>query len=302
MRLLTTLQDESTARTLGDALFAQGMPASVKTTRDGNFAVWVHEEDHLQQAQSFLSSYDPQDTRTSELARQAREQRRQEARSVRELQQRTEKMRRQLEARQQMRIGRVTLLLMVISGVVFFATEYGARLNIVQMLTFTPFHVAGTRVDFATGLGPTLAEPWRLVTPIFLHFGFLHILFNMWWLKDLGSAIERVFSPLYLLLLVLAIGLGSNFLEWKMSGPTMFGGMSGVVYGLFAFIWVRGRFDPGFPYRVPSQIVTFMLLWLGLGFTGLIGHIANWVHLGGLVGGAVWGFVSSGHRGRQRPR
>lgn len=300
MRLLTTLQDESAARTLGDALYAQGMPTSVKTTRDGEFAVWVHEENHLQEAQSFLSSYNPEDARMATLAQQAREQRRQEARSVKELQQRAEKMRRQLEARQQMRIGRVTLILMILSGMVFFATDFGQKTNIVQLLTFTPFKIAGNRVGFATGLGPTLAEPWRLLTPIFLHFGFLHILFNMWWLKDLGSAIERVFSPLYLLLLVVAIGVGSNFLEWKMSGPTMFGGMSGVVYGLFAFIWVRGRFDRGFPYRVPSQIVTIMLLWLGLGFTGLIGHIANWVHLGGLLGGALWGFLSSGQLGRGR--
>jgi GlpG protein len=201
-----------------------------------------------------------------------------------------------------MRIGRLTLTLIVLCVVVFLATGSGDKTSVVEMFTFTPFRLEGNRVFFPTGLGPTLAEPWRLVTPMFLHFGFLHIIFNMWWLKDLGSAIERVFSPLYLLLLVLVIGVGSHFLEWKMSGPTMFGGMSGVVYGLFAFIWVRGRLDPAFPYRIPTQLVTFMLIWLGLGFTGAIGHIANWVHLGGLVGGAAWGFLSSGYLGRSRSR
>jgi GlpG protein len=142
-----------------------------------------------------------------------------------------------------------------------------------------------------------------LISPIFLHFGWLHIFFNMWWLKDLGSAIERVFSPLYLLAMVLLIGVGSNFLEWLASGPVRFGGMSGVVYGLLAFIWLRGRFDPRFPYRLPSQLVTFMLVWLGLGFAMEKQlHFANWVHLGGLLLGGAWGFLSSGYLGRGRSR
>jgi len=91
-------------------------------------------------------------------------------------------------------------------------------------------------------------------------------------------------------------------LEYAVSGPTTFGGMSGVVYGLFSFIWIRGRLDPSFPYRMPQQLVTFMLIWLGLGFTGWVGPIANWVHTGGLISGAVWGVISSGYLGRKLGR
>jgi GlpG protein len=127
-----------------------------------------------------------------------------------------------------------------------------------------------------------------------LHFGWLHIFFNMWWLKDLGTAIERVFSARYLLVFVLVVAVFSHSLEYVMSGGRIFGGMSGVVYALFAFIWIRGRLDPSFPYRLPQQLVTFMLIWLVLGFTGWVGHIANWVHSGGLVVGAAWGVLSSG--------
>ena len=145
-------------------------------------------------------------------------------------------------------------------------------------------------------------QPWRLITPMFLHFGWLHIFFNMWWLKDLGTAIERVFSARYLLAFVLIVAIFSHVLEYQMSGPRTFGGMSGVVYGLFAFIWIRGRLDPSFPYHMPQQLVTFMLIWLGLGFTGWVGPIANWVHSGGLIVGAIWGVISSGYLRRKLRR
>ena len=137
---------------------------------------------------------------------------------------------------------------------------------------------------------------------MFLHFGLMHIFFNLWWLKDLGTAIERVFSARYLLVFVIVTAAFSHVLEYAVSGPTTFGGMSGVVYALFSFIWLRGRLDPSFPYRLPQQLVTFMLIWLGLGFTGWVGPIANWVHTGGLIVGSVWGVISSGYIQRKLPR
>jgi GlpG protein len=293
MRLLTTVTTRPEAQTLGDALYADGVATTVKETRDGHFAVWVHDEERMDHAKAFLGNFDPSAQRFTEMAKQARAQKKQEAKADEKLRARTEKIRRQIEAKQNMRIGPVTGVLIAICVVVFFATGMGENMNVVRMLTFVPYMaVKGGYVA-----GPVSAmwegQPWRLFTPMFLHFGWLHIFFNMWWLKDLGTAVERVFSSRYLLALVLAIGAFSHVLEYVMSGPTIFGGMSGVVYGLFSFIWIRGRFDPSFPYRIPQQLVTFMLIWLVLGFTGFVGPIANWVHSGGLFVGAVWGFISS---------
>jgi len=201
-----------------------------------------------------------------------------------------------------MRIGTVTAGLMLICVVVFLLTGMGEKMEIVRFFTFTP--LVSVRGGFVFGNVSAIwtGQPWRLFTPMFLHFGFMHIIFNLWWLKDLGTAIERVFSSRYLLVFVLVTAAFSHVLEYAISGPTIFGGMSGVVYALFAFIWLRGRLDPSFPYRLPQQLVTFMLIWLGLGFTGWVGPIANWVHTGGLIVGAGWGVVSSGYIQRRLGR
>lgn len=291
MRLLTTVADQAEAKMLGDALYSDGVATTVKETRDGSFAVWVHDEDLMDQARTFLKGFDSNASRFSDMARQARAQRREEARADEKLRARTEKIRRQIEAKQNMRIGTVTLGLIAICALVFFVVYIGKREDLLAMMTFVPI-IDGRRFGSVSAIWN--GQPWRLITPIFLHFGFMHIFFNMWWLKDLGTALERVFSSRYLLAFVLVVGVLSNTLEYLMSGPTVFGGMSGVVYGLFAFVWIRGRLDPSFPYRMPQQLVTFMLIWLALGFTGWVGPIANWVHLGGLLSGAAWGAASSG--------
>jgi len=299
MRLLTTVADHAEAKTLGDALYADGVPTTIKETRDSAFAVWVHDEEQMEKARAFLNGFDPSSSHFSDMARKARAQRRQEAKADEQLRTRTEKIRKQIEAKQNMRIGTVTAGLMVICVAVFLLTGMGEKMEIVRFFTFTP--LVSVRGGFVFGNVSAIwtEQPWRLFTPMFLHFGFMHIIFNLWWLKDLGTAIERVFSPRYLLVFVLVTAAFSHVLEYAVSGATIFGGMSGVVYALFAFIWLRGRLDPSFPYRLPQQLVTFMLIWLGLGFTGWVGPIANWVHTGGLLVGAVWGVASSGYIARK---
>ncbi len=134
--------------------------------------------------------------------------------------------------------------------------------------------------------------------PIFLHGGFLHLFFNMWWMKDLGAPIERAHSSRYLALLVLVIALLSNATGYAFIGPN-FVGMSGVVYGLFGFLWMRGRFDPAGPLQMDPGLTAMLLVFFALGFfadeAGLGFKIANSVHAGGLLSGAAAGYLTSGH-------
>ena len=65
----------------------------------------------------------------------------------------------------------------------------------------------------------------------------------MFWLHDLGGQIEKRKGPKFFLSFILILALVSNLTQFVISGPA-FGGMSGVVYGLFGYVWVKTRLDP----------------------------------------------------------
>ena len=137
-------------------------------------------------------------------------------------------------------------------------------------------------------------EIWRLITPILLHFDLLHIFFNMVWLQTLGNAIEFRRGTWAMTGLVLAVAVVSNLAQYEVSAllgkdyPGNFGGMSGVNYGLFGYLWVKSRFDPAAGLAVSRDTTMWMMLWLVLCMTGLVGPIANTAHIVGLLaGGAI---------------
>jgi GlpG protein len=140
-------------------------------------------------------------------------------------------------------------------------------------------------------------QAWRLFTPMFLHFGILHILGNMLWLKDLGSMFEARMRSWYFAVFVLTVAAMSNMAQYLATSSPAFGGMSGVVFGLIGYCYVRGRFDPGSGIHLDRNSMIFALIWFALCFTGMVGRIANVAHTAGLVLGAVWAFVDSKRRG-----
>jgi hypothetical protein len=110
-------------------------------------------------------------------------------------------------------------------------------------------------------------------------------------LNDLGTLVERAVGSLRFLLLVLVMAAVSNVVQFKAHGP-LFGGMSGVVYGLFGYAWIRGRLDPTSGLYLRQDIVFWMLGWFVLCAAGVIGGVANWAHGGGLASGAALGYLA----------
>jgi GlpG protein len=102
---------------------------------------------------------------------------------------------------------------------------------------------------------------------------------------------------LWLLGLTLLIGVVSNTAQWLWSGSSLFGGLSGVLYGLLGYCWVYQKLAPNVFFDLPRGVIIMMLAWLVLCMTGLItllgfGAIANAAHVSGFVAGCAIGAVA----------
>src|ERR1035437_6312894 len=292
MRLIGHLAEEKAARTFGDYLYMQGIENHLEHEKPNGWGIWINDEDKIEEAVGLLAAFrlNPADP-----------QYRAEARGAPELRAEVEKgeanYRKKLSDRRQLfrplgtyGFGPLTFVLIAVSVTVFLLSRLGKDPRPILSLFIT---------DFTTGtpLGASLPEIqhgqlWRLITPIFIHFSLLHILFNMLWLRDLGSMIEGRQSSWRLAILVLVIAACSNLGQFWFGGP-VFGGMSGVVYGLLGYIWIRGKFDPGSGLYVHPTTVTMMIIWFFACFTPIVPHVANAAHAVGLVMGIAWGCLSS---------
>ena len=140
---------------------------------------------------------------------------------------------------------------------------------------------------------------WRLITPAYIHFGWMHILFNALWIFDLGRRLELFLGSRKCAVLFILTAIGSNVIQYFIEPEsTMFGGLSGVVYGYLGFLWVASNKirDNSQLLALPPGVYAFMFAWLILGFLGVIdmfinGRVANGAHLGGLLIGVVCGLL-----------
>ena len=134
-------------------------------------------------------------------------------------------------------------------------------------------------------------QVWRLVTPIFIHFGVVHLAFNAAVVIEFGRRIERGAGSIALLLLTLLIAVFGNVAQFLSVQAPLFGGLSGVAYGLFAYVATRGRFDAAPMWQVNRSFsigVLVMLVLMTTGVTEVFGlFIANTVHWVGLGLGAA---------------
>ena len=74
-----------------------------------------------------------------------------------------------------------------------------------------------------------------------------------------------------LLGLTLMFALVSNTGQWLVSGPTtLFGGLSGVLYGLLGYCWLYQMISPNVHFDLPRGVVVMMLAWLALCMSGLV--------------------------------
>ena len=186
----------------------------------------------------------------------------------------------------------LTIALVAISVVVY------ALMNLVSQpaIIIAPLLISEYQI-------PTLPEIingqyWRLVTPMFLHFSIFHIVFNLLWIWELGRLIEWRQGMGALGALTVVLSLLSNLTQYGVSGP-LFGGMSGVIYGYFGYIWVMSMVSPRFGIRLNPAIVKLLLIWFLICWSGILEtlfglSIANTAHTAGLLGGVAIALIVAG--------
>lgn len=296
MRLIGTLESEDLVASFGDYLFLSNIENNVEQGKDGAWEIWVHDDDQLDQAQRLFAEFcgaEDKDAFDGLRKKAARERKRRERK-----QQASQKAvihgHQVWSGPSSVPVGYLTMMLIVICCGFFLLAQTQRQGGYPDVLYITSVDTQGGYVRWEKGLPEVRhGQVWRLITPIFMHFGMLHLIFNMMWLADLGRMIEHSKGTWFFLLLVVVTSVLSNLGQYIVSSP-FFGGMSGVVYGMLGYVWMLSRYDPSKGLKLHQTTVTMMLVWFVLCFTGLVGAVANTAHAVGLVIGVTWGFLESG--------
>ena len=283
MRRIGTLSSEREARTFSDYLFTLKIESQVSGS-NGEWEVWLLDEDQLEQGRTEMAAYSeaPNDPKYAAAAGAAKAER--EAKLKADL----ESARQQIDLRERwerpvwMQIP-VTVSLLALSILITLLCNFGENHEMMSLFQVRASTIDGDYASFSRAplYDVMRGEVWRLITPIFIHLGWIHLLGNSMWLMLLGRMIEFERGSWWLLLYVLTIGLISNLAENAYSGP-LFGGMSGVVYGLFGYVWLTGRLEPHTGLHLTRESTIIMVVWLFLCTTGRVGNIANMAHFVGL--------------------
>jgi len=189
--------------------------------------------------------------------------------------------------------------IIVVSILLALISNFGSLIAIIEPLTFTILKISNQGFISVSTFEQTYFlenQWWRLISPMFIHFSFAHLAFNCLWIYILGEKIERVDNSITFLMLIIFSSICSNYLQFLWTGSSLFGGLSGVIYGLIGYCMIL-EMDANYDrYQLPSGLYLFMIVWLILGFMGILelfgfGSVANFAHLGGLVSGILFAII-----------
>jgi rhomboid protease GluP len=163
----------------------------------------------------------------------------------------------------------------------------------VQMIVFILMELAGgstntaVLIEFGAKVNGLIVggEWWRLLTPIILHIGFLHLLMNTFALYSLGMIVERIYGNLRFLLIYLAAGFFGTLTSLLFS-PSISAGASGAIFGCFGALLYFGMVSPKLFMRTMGFNI-FLVIGINLILGFSIPGIDNAGHIGGLLGGVL---------------
>src|SRR5436189_3428681 len=131
---------------------------------------------------------------------------------------------------------------------------------------------------------------WRFVTPIFIHIGMLHLIFNSYALWIVGPQVEKLYGPARFVILYVLTGIAGVYGSYRYHPDDPSAGASGAIFGLFGVLLVFGiryrhSIPPAFKRAVGTGVLPVIVLNLIIGFTVKV--VDNSAHIGGLLAGAA---------------
>ncbi len=310
MRFIGSLENQSLAEKLGLLLRTQGIQNLVETDEDRRWSIWIIAEDDTDRARQILTAFQSDPDSPSfrpppVLTPSASADHAHASQTPPGASRPPTRRPRPGSPFQQEPVQNappwITAGIVLICAVVALATGLGTRMDSVRWLLISevPYRLGAPLSLFLPEVRH--GEAWRLLSPAILHFGWPHILFNLWAFWDLGNLIERRAGPSRLLGLIVGLALISNFGQYFAAGPR-FGGMSGVIYGLLGYAWMMGRFRPEAGIGLHPQSVVMMLVWFVICLSGALGvPVANAAHGFGLIAGIAWGRLAARYGVLGRP-
>lgn len=191
-------------------------------------------------------------------------------------------------------VSPVSCTLALVCVGVALLSNFGYRLQPVSFLFFpaAPSDSLPAFLDYLfIERGAGLAAILQTFTPMFLHFGLLHISFNLMWLLYFGVQLESRYSSWLMFAVVAVSSFCGNVFQFLYEESRSFGGMSGVVYGLIGFCFILKVLVKDSKLGINNAMFAFFVLSLILMEVFASSIIASAAHLGGLVSGLLLGVV-----------
>ena len=307
MRQIGTLPDRNQASRFAAYLIKEEISCEAEEEDSGDWSIWVHDENAIDEARSKFAEfkedpdaakYDGHQAQADEIFRQ--EQPREVASEAQPANSEGADPRKrwaQPPGSKAPFIGTLIILSVAVTALVGLnrrLTPDGLQAQVRSHMSIVAEEHYAVESDSLASV--KRGQLWRLVTPIFPHLDMVHLIFNMFMLYQFGRLLELKLGAPKLALLVLVVAVISNAAQAStpdaltevMGGRVNFFGMSGVVYGLFGYAWIRSQLDKTAGYVIPPMLVVLMLGWLVVCMTPYSEQsVANMAHLAGLFAGVL---------------